>query len=442
MTRFIALSSILILAVAVAFGWLLLQSPKRPEVHKAASVQESSVPEPAVQEAVAPTETPADAEVSELDLELIECTDDTSAPECIAAITPLIAAMPVMGDLSYVDLLERLGANMDAVQLSLADASCVPPDTGWSSSSLHSERCSAGAFAEIGKLLQGCFDYEFQKDGAEMLEYHGITDLQMLADADVKEGVERAEYTWLQANCPRVGDTLGALPELFVVEGLPLELKWQRRKLAAEYIQRAVLMGDYRAADRLAESAAEVNEYLDIEQGEAGVWRSVVRLVIVREDQKPRVAAVRKRDELTEQLIRKIIADDPITGYQQLANHEYIRFPGFEGRRPDWFDDDFEEMIAFNNSRDDVKSGKSSPYYSPPTDWEQRTFDMVKHQLVANRLAGRSEEMHFIVNGAGYLEEISGMIEMYLDANDLEYASQQAWEIVEEIKANAEPSDE
>jgi hypothetical protein len=28
---------------------------------------------------------------------------------------------------------------------------------------------------------------------------------------------------------------------------------------------------------------------------------------------------------------------------------------------------------------------------------------------------------------------------MYLDANDLEYASQQAWEIVEKIKTNSEP---
>ena len=441
MTRFIALSSILILAVAVAFGWLLLQSPKQPEVHKAASVQESSVPEPAVQEAVAPTETPADAEVSELDLELIECTNDTSAPECIAAITPLIAAMPAMGDLSYVNLIERLDANMDAVQLSLADASCVPPDTGWSSSSIHSERCSAGAFAEIGKLLQGCFDYEFQKDGAEMLEYQGITDLQMLADADVKEGVERAEYTWLQANCPRLGDTLGALPELFVVEGLPLELKWQRRKLAAEYIQRAVLMGDYRVADRLAESAAEVNHYLDIERGEAGVWQTVIG-ALVREDQKPRVAEVRKRDERTEQLIRKIIAHQPITGYQQLANHEYSRLPAFDAYRPDVFSDN--DTLAAANSRDDVISGERSPLYDPAStsDWEQRTFDMVKYQLVANRLAGKSEELHFIINGAGYLEEISGMIEMYLDANDLEYASQQAWEIVEEIKANAEPNDE
>lgn len=441
MTRFIALSSILVLAVVVAFGWLLLQSPKPREVHKAASVQEPSVPEPAVQEAVAPPEPSVDSEVSESDLELIECTDDTSAPECIAAITPLIAAMPVMGDLSYVDLLERLDANMDAVQLSLADASCVPPDTGWSSSSAHSERCSAGAFAEIGKLLQGCFDYEFQKDSAGMLEYHGVTDLQMLADADVKEGVERAEYTWLRANCPRVGDTVGALPELFVVEGLPLELKWQRRKLAAEYTQRAALMGDYRAADRLAESAAEVNEYLDIEQGEAGVWGTVVG-ALVREDQKPRVAAVRKRDELTEQLIRKIIADDPITGYQQLANHEYVRLPAFEAYRPDVFSDN--DTVIAANSLDEVKSGKRSPIYDPSSNsnWEQRTFDIVKHQLVANRLAEKSEELHFIVNGAGHLEEISGMIDMYLDANDLEYASQQAWEIVEEIKANSQPVDE
>ena len=268
-----------------------------------------------------------------------------------------------------------------------------------------------------------------------------LLDLQILADADLKEGVEKVEYTWLKANCPSVGETVSVLPELFVVEGLPTTIEWQRRKLAAEYIQRAVLMGDYRVADRLAESAAEVNYYLDIERGEAGDLQTVIG-GLVRENQKPRVAKVRQRDERTEQLIRKIIDHDPVTGYQQLANHEYHRLPAFEDRRPDWFEGDFEEMMAFKNSLDDVKSGKSSPYYNPPTDWEQRTTDIVKHQLVANRLAGKSEELHFIVNGAGHLQEISGMIEMYLDANDLEYASQQAWEIVEKIRANSEPDDE
>jgi hypothetical protein len=379
--------------------------------------------------------------VSELHLDLNECIDDLSAPACIAALTPVIAAMPVIGDLSYVDLIERLDANMEVVQESLADESCAPTDTGWSPRGEQYQSCGAEAFAEIGRLLQGCFGYEPEKDDAWSLEDRGVTDLQILADADLKEGIEEVEYTWLKANCPSVGETVNVLPELFVVEGLQMTIESQRRKLAAEYIQRAVLMGDYRVADRLAESAARMNKYLDMERGEAGVWRTVVGS-LVREDQKPRVAKVRKRDELTEQLIRKIITHDPVTGYQQLANHEHRRFPDFDSRRPDWFDDDFEEMIAFNNSRDDVKSGKSSPYYSPPTDWEQRTTDIVKHQLVANRLAGKPEELHFIVNGAGHLQEISGMIEMYLDANDLEYASQQAWEIVEKIKANSEPDDE
>ena len=200
-------------------------------------------------------------------------------------------------------------------------------------------------------------------------------------------------------------------------------------------------MGDYRVADRLAESAAAVNKYLDMERGEAGVWRTLVGSLI-REDQKPRVAEVRKRDELTEQLIRKIIAHDPVTGYQQLVDHEYHRLPAFDAYRPDVFSDN--DTITAANPLDEVKSGKRSPLYDPSStsNWEQRTFDLVKHQLVANRLAGKSEELHLIVNGAGHLQEISGMIEMYLDANDLEYASQQAWEIVEKIRANSEPDDE
>ncbi|HCD27304.1 MAG TPA: hypothetical protein DER02_07270 [Gammaproteobacteria bacterium] len=430
-----------IFAGLAAAGWLLLQPPKPPEPQKPAWVLEQSSPTPTAQATVAPTEPSVDSEVSALSLDLIECTDDTSAPECIAAITPLIAAMPVIGDLSYVDLIERLDANMRVIQESLADESCAPPDTGWSTRGEQYDRCGAEAFAEIGRLLQGCFAYKWGTDGAWSLEYYGVTDLQMLADADLKEGIERVEYEWLKANCLSVSETVSGLPELFVVEGLSRSFKWRQRKLAAEYIQRAVLMGDYRVADRLAESAAAVNKYLDMERGEAGVWRTVVGSLI-REDQKPRVAEVRKRDELTEQLIRKIIVHDPGTGYQQLANHEYYRFPDFNGRRPDWFEDEFEKVIAFKNSLDDVKSGKSSPYYYPPTNWEQRTFDIVKRQLVANRLAGRSEELHFIVNGAGHLEELSGMIDMYLDANEVEYASQQAWEIVEKIRANSEPDDE
>ena len=424
-----------------AVGWLLLQTPKQPEPQKQASVKDQSLPEPTAQEAVAPTETPAGSDVSEPNPDLIECTDHTSAPECIAAITPLIAAMPVIGDLSYVDLIERLDANMEVVQESLADESCAPPDTGWSPRGEQYQSCGAEAFAEIGRLLKGCFDFEWQRDSAWSLEIHGVTDLQKLTGADLKEGIERVEYEWLKANCPSVGETVSVLPELFVVEGLPTTIKWQRRKLAAEYIQRAVLMGDYRVADRLAESAAEVNYYLDIERGEAGDWQTVIG-GLVRENQKPRVAKVRKRDERTEQLIRKIIAHDPATGYQQLANHEHYRLPDFDAYRPDVFSDN--DTITAANSLDEVKSGKRSPLYdvSSTSNWEQRTFDIVKHQLVANRLAGKSEELHFIVNGAGHLQEISGMIEMYLDANDLEYASQQAWEIVEKIRANSVPDDE
>ena len=174
-----------------AVGWLLLQTPKQPEPQKQASVKDQSLPEPTALEAVAPTETPAGSDVSELNPDLIECTDHTSAPECIAAITPLIAAMPVIGDLSYVDLIERLDANMEVVQESLADESCAPPDTGWSPRGEQYQSCGAEAFAEIGRLLKGCFDFEWQRDSAWSLEIHGVTDLQKLTGADLKEGIER-----------------------------------------------------------------------------------------------------------------------------------------------------------------------------------------------------------------------------------------------------------
>ena len=147
--------------------------------------------------------------------------------------------MPVIGDLSYVDLIERLDANMRVIQESLADESCAPPDTGWSTRGEQYDRCGAEAFAEIGRLLQGCFAYKWGTDGAWSLEYYGVTDLQMLADADLKEGIERVEYEWLKANCLSVSETVSGLPELFVVEGLSRSFKWRQRKLAAEYIQRA-----------------------------------------------------------------------------------------------------------------------------------------------------------------------------------------------------------
>ena len=430
-----------LLVAAVLTGFLLLAS-KPSNFERPTSLPESETFEAAIQEP-SQTEESAfefDENVEEIEIDWNQCLDDISVTECIEAITPLIAAMRVLGDLSYLDLFERLDQNVSTVQKVVADRSCVPPEAGWSPYTEPYARCGAEAFAEIGRLLRGCFGYNQDYDPVWDLEESGVTDLALLSEAADLYSYKQAERAWLNAKCPSIRVDVTALPELYPVQDFPMSSDELLEKIAAEYIQRSAFLGDYRASLRLAESAAKVNAYLDMEKTEFGFWDSVTD-GLVREDERERVAAVKQRDALLEGLIKRIVADDPLAGYQLLSDHEYHRFPDYEGHRPDEVDDT-DAMIELANSHEEVMSGEKSPFYSPASAWEQRTFDMVKYQLVANRLAGRSEELHFAPAGAGKLKYISGMIDMYLDGNDLEYASQQAWEIVEQVRSKSSSGDE
>lgn len=434
---------LLVAAVLTGFLWL---ASKPSNFERPTSLPESEAFEAAIQEPLQTEESAFELDenveeiVEEIEIDWNQCLDDISVTECIEAITPLIAAMRVLGDLSYLDLFERLDQNVSTVQKVVADRSCVPPEAGWSPSTERYARCGAEAFAEIGRLLRGCFGHDHDYDPVWDLEESGVTDLALLSEAADLYSYKQAERAWLNAKCPGIRVGVTALPELYPVQDFPMSSDELLEKIAAEYIQRSAFLGDNRASPRLAESAAKVNAYLDMEKTESGFWDSVTD-GLVREDERERVAAVKQRDASLEKLIRKIVADDPLAGYQLLSDHEYHRFPNFEGHRPDEVDDT-DAMIELANSHEEVMSGEKSPLYNPASDWKKRTFDMVKYQLVANRLAGRSEELHFSPAGAGKLKYISGMIDMYLDVNDLEYASQQAWEIVEQVRSKSEPGND
>ena len=394
---------------------------------------------------VAPVSVPMDkpavtrqfeADTDALDIDWHQCVDNQGGSACIGAITPLIASVPVIGDLSYVDLIERLDTNLTLVETSLADASCAPPSTGWSPTSEHYQRCGAAAFAEVGQLLQGCLGHGSATDAARRLEDSGITDVQALTAAEEQDSYTRLQQSWLDSKCSEVAGQLEAMPKLHVLE-VPIELKkFVLQKRFYEYTERAVLLGDYRRAPFFAESAAAM---IDYRRDRDGFGNPIVittggHLPVSEQGEE---VALRHQHSLTKEVIDKIIASDPLLGYEQLADYQYHRFPDFDGHRPDVFDISAEEI---NNSYAGKKAGWN--YYDIESDWEQRIFDMIKYQIVANRLAGRPEDLHFSRSGAGYLKNIREAIDMYMDANDLEYASQQAWNIVEEVRANPQPSGE
>jgi len=382
-----------------------------------------------------PVVTPQlDADTNTLDIDWHQCVDDQGGSACIGAMTPLIAAVPVIGDLSYVDLIERLGTNLALVEAAVADVSCAPPSTGWSPSSKHYQRCGAEAFAEVGRLLQGCLGHGSATDAARRLEDSGVTDVQALTAAEVQDSYTRVQQTWLDSKCSEVAEQLEAMPKLHVLE-VPIRLKkFVLQKRFYEYTERAVLLGDYRVAPYFAESAAQMIDYRR-ERNEFGRPVVITTGGYLPVSEQGEEVVLRHQHSLTKRVIDKIIASDPLLGYEQLADYQYHRFPDFDGHRPDVFDISLEEL---NSAYAIEKRGQR--VYEIEGDWEQRIFDMIKYQIVANRLAGRPEDLHFSPSGAGYIKNIREAIDMYMDVNDLEYASQQAWNIVEEVRANSQPS--
>ena len=444
MPRATLVGAIVAIIVVIA-AELLPQSPRRTPSIQVQLTQPIAGTLPLPSKPVLSAQSPVAGiapEVTGSRMDWNQCVDDVSTPECIEAITPIIAAMPVLGSLSYIDLIERLDTNLVRVQKVIADESCVPPSTGWSPGGEHYGRCGAEAFAEVGQLLQGCFGRKSSDEEAADLEHSGITDMQRLAEAELQDSYVHIQNTWLEARCESLVERLDSAPGIYIAkDGLLNEHSKRRSRRATEYIERAVLLGDYRAASNFAQSGALMIGYREQLKGfdeNLGGFRATLGLFALGREEEE--AQLRQLHDNTETVIRKIIKHDPVMGYQQLADHQYHRFPDYYFNSPDQIDIDY--LVKDTNNSPRVLAGEMPQVYSPEGNWEQRTFDMVKYQLVANRLAGRAEELHFAPAGAGKLKYISGMIDMYLDVNDLEYASQQAWEIVEQVRSKSEPGND
>ena len=379
-----------------------------------------------------------DAESSEdsLLIDWNHCLDDLTSDACVDAIKPLIDSVSVVGNLSYVDLIERLESNLVAVEDAVVRSECQPPVEGWSESQAARAECGAKAFAELGELIRGCREAGDYDDLVNRIERSGITDLQQLFEAEQADRYARVRYTWLSAKCPDVIEAFSVAPVL--VPNLEALQSYGDRdqKAALAYIERAVLLGDYRVADRYVESAMEMSRYRYMFRHEKGYWRDLTGSQRPRFGDEKVIKMIKAHDASIARTVAGIVTQNPEVGYQQLADYEYFRYPDYEHHRPDEFDGFVSEL----NDAPQIRSGEAPEFFEEQEDWSFRTFNLVKYQLVANRLAGRSEELHFSEAGAGNLSRIEGMIERHLDGNDLEYASQQAWEIVEQLQRDEEKS--
>ena len=362
------------------------------------------------------------------------CLDDRMADTCISAITPLVHSVHVVGDLSYVDLIERMDGNMLMIKDALARIECEPSPTGLNESFAGALDCGAEAFAELGELLRGCKEAGVVHGFVDRLERSNVTDLQQLAEAEQRDRYEKLRYSWLTAKCPPVIEKFKAMPTLVPNEEALKSYGNREQKAARAYTERAVLLGDYRVADQYAESASEMSRYRHMFRHEQGYWRDLTGVQPARLGDEAVVLSLKSYDAFISQVIGRLVARNPELGYQQLADHEYFRFPDFQHHRPDQFGD----LIADMNSDPEIIAGNAPKYFEAEEDWASRTFSLVKFQLAANRLAGRSEDLHYTKAGAGKLGEIKPMIDRYLDANDLEYASQEAWKIVRQVSETKE----
>ena len=260
-----------LMAAAVLIGFLLLPN-KQLDFEQPTSLPESATFEVANQEPLQ-NDGPAfefEEKAEENEINWNQCLDDISAAKCVEEITPLIAAMPVLGYLSYLDLFERLDKNVSTLQRVAVDKSCAPPAAGWSPYSEFYARCGAEAFAEIGWLLRDCFGHNQDYDPLWELEESGVTDLARFSTAADQYSYTQAERTWLNAKCPSIRVDMTALPELYPIQDFSMSSDELLEKIAAEYIHRSVFLGDSRASLRLAESAAKVNAYVDMEKTESG----------------------------------------------------------------------------------------------------------------------------------------------------------------------------
>ena len=423
-------------------------------------VSETVKAEPIVNARTVPIATPGPSvpvfEVdTPLEIDWSACTDNYGSEECLSAITPLIAEVGVVGDLSWIDLIDRFDDNLKVISQVVEDPSCIPPATGLDPIAEHSQtesadktagraiaNCGAEAYGEVGVLMRRCSNDPMRVPPTEeeMLveaSRRGITDLALLYEVEQSARYGKLEETWVDKECERLVSDLKATPSIFHQLKIIGDLEVARVKRnfpdrsprtrqlfkSYAYIERSVLLGDYRLAkDYLASSRLAT----------ALVGPSAV---YGYEEEKPLFEHKKQRDQEVDSVIDKIITHVPAAGFAAKATHLVQRYPPLRFTDPR----DLEDIREQNESPGRIKGTPQT--FIPEDDWYQRALDIATYGIAADRMNGvpadlpsnplQSDVFHSDFWRSG--DKISFLIR-HLDANDWEYASQKANELVAAAK--------
>ena len=425
-------------------------APIAPEIDKSQEVAPSAPAEIPTQPLLAPV---LEVETA-LDIDWSACTDNYGSDECLTAITPLIAEVDVVGDLSWVDLIDRFDDNLKVISQVVEDPSCIPPATGLDPIAEHSQtesadktagraiaNCGAEAYGEVGLLMRRCSDDPrgsppTEEDILQDAARRGITDLGLLYKLEQNARYGQLEHQWLKKKCASLlAGMNGAHPlyhQLAInesradwVNDFPKESPRIRQIFKSRtYIERSVLLGDYRLAEEYIAAANWITERL------VGP-----NIVYGYEHERALFEPLKQRDQEMTSVIDKIITHVPAVGFAAKATHLVQRYPPLRFTDPR----DLEDIREQNESPGRIKGTPQT--FIPEDDWYQRALDIATYGIAADRMNGvpadlpsnplQSDVFHSDFWRSG--DKISFLIR-HLDANDWEYASQKANELVAAAK--------
>ena len=425
-------------------------APIAPEIDKSQEVAPSAPAEIPTQPPLAPV---LEVETA-LDIDWTACTDKYGSEECLTAITPLIAEVDVVGDLSWIDLIDRFDDNLKVISQVVEDPSCIPPATGLDPIAEHSQtesadktagraiaNCGAEAYGEVGLLMRRCSDDPrgsppTEEDILQDAARRGITDLGLLYKLEQNARYGQLEHQWLKKKCASLlAGMNGAHPLYHQLSIHDHNADWVNNDFpdrstrikqlfkSRTYIERSVLLGDYRLAGEYIVAANSLTAL-------AGP-----NLVYGYEHERALFEPLKQRDQEMASVIDKIITHVPAAGFAAKATHLVQRYPPLRFTDPR----DLEDIREQNESPGRIKG--TPKIFIPEDDWYQRALDIATYGIAADRMNGvpadlpsnplQSDVFHseFWNDGDRQL-----FLERFLDANDWEYASQKANELVAAAK--------
>ena len=433
------LAVLLSIAAASGLAYVLMQdssdSIKQPKV-----INNSKGPSTEPKKNNATGKVHSLVEVEELpDIEWSYCLDNLTSDGCMEAVDPLFHEAPVLGDLTWVQLFDNIDTNISTLTAVLADPACAiqRPETYQPT---HNEKtaCGAEAFAELGVLAQRCgrsSPLELSRlPSAEARVQHaelaGETDLNVIHQLEQSARMAQLEHEWLRRRCANYEQILynvpNILPQLNLREDVnqasadgfgPYAGRKPWRWNSEAYIEQAMLLGDYRVASAYVSAANLMTKLLGpigdlTEVGQDDVFQ----LVKIRED-------------AIENVIDDIIQNNPAIGFAASAEHLALRYPSLD--------------LTFDYTINDIREANESPYRDknapilliPEDNWYQRALDFATYQIAADRLAGIPDHYRGtpLQSANWQLYSVGEFLSDHLSANDWEYASQRANELIKEV---------